>query len=383
MEKKIANDCSIIVSSYDAYSDVWEPFFCLFFRYWPDCPFPIYLISETKKYPDSRVKTINIGEDKKWATNTKKALGQINTRYILNLLEDFLFTKKVDTERIINLLNILKKNNAGCLKLDPTPLPDKKYKNYTEVGEISKDVNYSVSLLAGFWNKKIFEKLIKDGESAWQMEIVGSKRAINIQEPFLSTYDKPILYFYPTAIKRGSWFYDAAKFCKREGVGIDKNKRRVETFDQYCIRIICHWPILGRYFSFVFRRFGWLLDNKIIRYFFSGGMATATNLISIFILTDIFHIWYVLSSVFAFVLSLFVSFYMQKNITFRDESNGRTKEQFTAYFVVTVANLLLNTAMIYLLVEFTGLYYLYAQILTSIFIATESYFVYNLFIFNR
>ena len=35
--------CSVLVPSCDAYADLWIPFFALFWRYWSDCPFPVYL----------------------------------------------------------------------------------------------------------------------------------------------------------------------------------------------------------------------------------------------------------------------------------------------------------------------------------------------------
>ncbi|MBI3631995.1 MAG: hypothetical protein HY225_00920 [Candidatus Vogelbacteria bacterium] len=254
MYHNINEKCSIIVSSCDAYSDVWPVFFTLFFRYWPDCPFPVYLVAENKVYPDKRVKTIIVGKDKSWATNTKKAVRHIVTPYILNLFEDFLFTQKINTEEIANLLELTKKENAACLKLDPRPWPDKKFKNYKEIGEVSKNVNYSVSLLSGFWDKKIFESLLKDGETAWQMEIDGSKRAINIMEPFLSTYERPLHCFYSTAIKKGKWFYDAVLFCEREGIAIDKQSRSIETKKDYYLRNISHLPAIGRPFSFLMRQ---------------------------------------------------------------------------------------------------------------------------------
>ncbi len=41
---------AVLVVSCDNYSDVWSPFFELYSRFWPDCPFNTYLISNTKEY---------------------------------------------------------------------------------------------------------------------------------------------------------------------------------------------------------------------------------------------------------------------------------------------------------------------------------------------
>lgn len=236
LKKMLNKNCSIAISSCDAYSDVWSAFFTLFFKYWPDCPFPIYLVSETKKYSDDRVKMLNIGDDKGWAANLKSALKKIDSPYILYLQEDYFLKSKVNTNNIIKLFDYLKKEKAGCLRLYPSPGPNMRYKNSPDAGEINKTVDYSISTQATIWDKKVLENLLIDGESGWDMEIKGSKRISNLKTPFLCVYKKAIDYFC-TAIKRGRWYYDAVKLCEKEGIKIDKNKRPIESGKEYFLRI--------------------------------------------------------------------------------------------------------------------------------------------------
>ncbi len=115
---------------------------------------------------------------------------------------------------------------------------------------------------------------------------------------------------------------------------------------------------------------------KVFRYIISGGMATLTNLLFLYIFTDLFGIWYLLSAVFSYIISFAVSFTMQKYWTFQDDSTEKIKSQAIIYVIVTTINLALNTALIYLFVE-EGLHYLFAQVLSSIIIAVESFFVYS------
>lgn len=115
---------------------------------------------------------------------------------------------------------------------------------------------------------------------------------------------------------------------------------------------------------------------KVFRYIVSGGMATLTNLFFLYIFTDLFGVWYLLSAVFSYIISFAVSFTMQKYWTFQDDSNDKIKSQAIIYVIVTSANLALNTFLIYLFVE-QGLHYLFAQVLSSIIIAVESFFVYR------
>jgi len=70
-------DVAILVSSFDGFSDLWSPFFMLFWRYWPDCPYPVYLISNNKIYENPRITTIMVGEDRHWSGNFITALYRV------------------------------------------------------------------------------------------------------------------------------------------------------------------------------------------------------------------------------------------------------------------------------------------------------------------
>ncbi len=123
--------------------------------------------------------------------------------------------------------------------------------------------------------------------------------------------------------------------------------------------------------------------SKILKYLISGGSAAAVNLSVIYVVTDMFHVWYLLSSVVANVVAFFVSFFLQKFWTFNNASVGLMKKQLMLYFVVAAMNLVINTMLMYLFVEDFHLHYLIAQIATSALIAVESYFVYQHLIFKR
>src|ERR1035437_2365050 len=230
-------DCSVVVSSCDAYSDAWEPFFKLFFKYWPDCPFPIYLISEHKLYKHLKVNSILLGVDKKWATNMKLALNQIDSSFIIYMQEDYLLTRRVDTILILDFINIIKQNNIGYIKLYPSPPPTKIWSKDNRLGVIEKGSNDSVSLQSTMWNKSFLEKFLVDGESGWDMEIKGSKRTAGIPELFLSVLKgQRAIDYYSTAIKKGVWFRDAVWLIKREGIRFN-SKRKVESLIDYFFRI--------------------------------------------------------------------------------------------------------------------------------------------------
>ena len=121
---------------------------------------------------------------------------------------------------------------------------------------------------------------------------------------------------------------------------------------------------------------------KIGRFLFSGGVSAGVDLILLFIFTDIFGWWYLVSAIFAFLIAFGVSFTLQKFWTFQDHSREGVHAQAGIYFFVAVINLALNTLFVYLFVEYIHLHYLLAQIVASLLIACESFFVYQRFIFR-
>ncbi len=121
---------------------------------------------------------------------------------------------------------------------------------------------------------------------------------------------------------------------------------------------------------------------KILRFLISGGTSAAVDLGLLYIFTDIFGIWYLTSTVFAFIIAFFVSFGLQKFWTFRDHSRDGMSAQAGVYFVIAGCNLALNTLLVYAFVDHLGFHYLLAQIVASLLIACESYFIYQRFVFR-
>lgn len=122
--------------------------------------------------------------------------------------------------------------------------------------------------------------------------------------------------------------------------------------------------------------------GKILRFLISGGSAAVTNLGVLYIATHILGVWYIASSVIAFVLSFFVSFTMQKFWTFGNSSMHLLQGQMIKYFIFMIINLGVNTLMMYFFVEYSGLHYMAAQILTMALLAFVSFFVYQFVIFK-
>ena len=116
---------------------------------------------------------------------------------------------------------------------------------------------------------------------------------------------------------------------------------------------------------------------RIFRFIISGSAGAATNLGILYVLTDIFGIWYLFSSICSTSAAMIVSFTMQKFFTFRNFERDNVHRQATLYLVVSLSAIGLNTLLMYLFVSIIGIHYLLAQIAASLIVAIFSYFMYG------
>ena len=230
------NKVSILVVSCDSYKDLWKPYFRSMFKYWPDCPYPIYLGSNESIHLDSRINPILIGSDKDYSSNLLAMLDQIDSPFIILWIEDLLISKTINTGYIKKLIKIAIDNKVGYLKLAiSTPWAFTKNKHQM-IGSIPKGVKYRSGIGLALWNKETLKKLLIPGESAWQIERNGSHRSNSFVEPFYAltphVKSNPPISVINSVIK-GRWNLDVLKFLKNEGLGESITNRQKQPLWSY------------------------------------------------------------------------------------------------------------------------------------------------------
>jgi hypothetical protein len=229
---KVPEDTSILILSCDKYSDAWEPFFFFLFYFWPDCPFPVFLLANQLTFPDGRVTTLHAPLDlKDWSSECLFALDRIPTANVILLLEDYFLSAPVQEETVVHLIQYAHSRNAGYLRLVPIPPPDLPCDDNLLVGEILPGSLYRTSTQAAWWNKNTLRQVLRAGESPWEFEKNSSKRSAHLTELFLSLREGegyPFDY-YTTAIRKGLWEPGALEMCKQYGIHVDLKRRKVLT----------------------------------------------------------------------------------------------------------------------------------------------------------
>ncbi len=115
--------------------------------------------------------------------------------------------------------------------------------------------------------------------------------------------------------------------------------------------------------------------GRISRFLLVGSISILINLSILYILTEYGNVWYLASSALAFGISYIISFLFHKFWTFKNKNVRATIYQFPLHLSLALFNLLLNTVLLFILVEWVHVWYVLAQASAAIVIAVNSFII--------
>lgn len=167
---------TMLLLSCDNYSDLWDDFFNLKERFWPDCEYKWYVVTETKDYTRNQVGVIKCGRELNWAGRLRYALNQVDTSYVGIYLDDYFIVSSINNDRIKSFVDLMYSDGVSFLNLGNvfyhiTNLPNKEYYK-DHLIRIPKHQKYGIDTSAAIWDKEYLLEKLGDGDySAWQFEI--------------------------------------------------------------------------------------------------------------------------------------------------------------------------------------------------------------------
>ncbi len=92
-----------------------------------------------------------------------------------------------------------------------------------------------------------------------------------------------------------------------------------------------------------------------------GLIGTFLNIFFLYIFTEMFGIYYILSAVFAFVIALSNNYLWNKTFTFGEDASHEFFQKFAQFTGISLAALGINLIILYVLTDALGVYYLVSQ----------------------
>jgi hypothetical protein len=211
----------VLIMSCDSYNDTWLPFSILYNKYFPN-NYKTYIVTETKTCPyfDTIKKT------GAWTKRLKEALQELDSEYVLLMLDDYFIHSKVDIKRIEQCLNDIKLTNAIVYNFEF------KYRQCVELNnryDIQlNNQHYLNSTQPSIWNRqRLIERLDKEQTAQeWELTKIDSEYIHLIN----NTNEKIIDIGYdinhkPWGIVQGKWSRETKELFDREMIKIDYEKR--------------------------------------------------------------------------------------------------------------------------------------------------------------
>lgn len=217
----------IFLSSSDAYSDLWQPFFDLFSRYWPEYKGIIYLNSELKDfhYDGLDIRCTRVGINS-FGKTFRLGLDQIDTPELLLIMIDYFFMGPVNNQLVYDYFNYFKLHNLDSLCLIANPYTKTKKLNYKDLYEVIPPSKDMFSFQIAFWKKSQLYEMALPHETPWLSEYYGTQRANKMKLKLAyAALDQPIPYLAEGALHKGKWVKPIVNFLKEINYTIDFDKR--------------------------------------------------------------------------------------------------------------------------------------------------------------
>ena len=104
---------------------------------------------------------------------------------------------------------------------------------------------------------------------------------------------------------------------------------------------------------------------QFFRYFFVGGTAFLVDIGSLYILTEFFGIYYLISATIAFILGLIANYLLSISWVFNKRTLDSKKMEFGVFTIIGIIGLVLNAVLMWFFTEYLSIYYMLSKIIAA------------------
>lgn len=113
---------------------------------------------------------------------------------------------------------------------------------------------------------------------------------------------------------------------------------------------------------------------KLLSYAIVGGVCAALNLITLWFLTSMLGVHYLISTILAFFTLTPMGFWLHKVLTFRTP-RAIARNEWPRYFATMASSLAANLALMYLFVSLLGIWYLAGSLVVTVLLLAANFVV--------
>lgn len=121
----------------------------------------------------------------------------------------------------------------------------------------------------------------------------------------------------------------------------------------------------------------------LISYIFVGGLTTLVNFVAYYILSEYLHVYWLISNVVAWVVSVIFAFYMNRNHVFKSRNDIRNEA--SQFFGMRFMTLIIESILLFISISLLSLPNMLSKVVVSIVVVVSNYAIckYRIFRMDR
>jgi putative flippase GtrA len=125
------------------------------------------------------------------------------------------------------------------------------------------------------------------------------------------------------------------------------------------------------------------IANQFLRYVFVGAAAFLVDFATLILLTEVFHLHYLLSGIISFVLGLVINYLLSVSWVFNQRALKNMWLEIFIFSFVGAVGLALNTFFLWFLTENISLHYALSKVIATMVVFLWNFFVRKFVLFNK
>ena len=105
---------------------------------------------------------------------------------------------------------------------------------------------------------------------------------------------------------------------------------------------------------------------QLFRYIFVGGTAFVVDFFFLYFFSDICGIYYLISGVLSFIISVLVNYIMSTKWVFNQDNINNRVLEFNLFLLISTIGLVFTEILLWLFTDIFGIYYLVSKVIAAI-----------------
>ena len=211
------NRLSVIISSCDSFSDLWDGHIKQLERFWGDRQVDQTILL-TDKPTDKTYDNITVlaaGEDLEWSERLKAALDTVRTEYVFITLDDYFLIKKVENRRIDEMIDVLEEYKLDYIRLfkHPKRATREKISGHKGIHRVDNTLYYCVNMYAGIWRRDFARYCADCKLTAWEFEVALPEMAQRYNAAL--AVDKKRDFVILDVVRKGKLLHSSARYFRK------------------------------------------------------------------------------------------------------------------------------------------------------------------------